>query len=61
MGQGRHSGLSLLLGFLGNDFGLQREVKEVSGHRERVSQEQDTVAGGPGFQWKRRHEMGPKA
>lgn len=56
----RGSGLSLSLGLLSLGFGPQTQVKEVSGHGERVSQVQDTVAGGPGFQWKCRHEVGAK-
>lgn len=35
----RVSGLALLLGYLGDGIGLQREVREVSGREMRVCQE----------------------
>lgn len=38
----RGSGLALLLGYLGDGIGLQREVREVSGREMRVCQEQDS-------------------
>lgn len=52
---------ALLLGYLGDGFGLQTEVREVNGHGGRLSQVQNSVVGGPGFQWKSRHEMGAEA
>lgn len=57
----RGSGLALLLGYLGDGFGLQIEVREVNDHGGRVSQVLNSVVGGPGFQWKTRHEMGTEA
>ena len=49
-GELRGSRLALLLGYLGD--GIETHLREVSGHGRRMCREQDSLAGGLGFQWK---------